>query len=160
LRGQQSRRQIRLRRQGGCGFSCGEISAERNYSLIGELSENLLTSIDRAKHRKAEPFHVTTGNGKFLSNHVNCKCERCLYVFGFLSMTVTPYVLLCRYRWLSYCNYTFMPHLCRCFLVVNIFPISDFWDLCLLLCLEYRLLLCDIAAINIILELSDNVQDW
>ena len=49
-----------------------------------------------------------------------------------------------------------MPNLCRCFRVVNIFPISDFWDLYLLLCLEYRLLLSDIAAINIILELSDN----
>jgi len=78
LRGQQCRRQIRLRRQGGCGFSCGEMSAERNYSLIGELRENLLTSIDRAKHRKAEPFHVTVGNGKFLPNHVNCKCGMCL----------------------------------------------------------------------------------
>lgn len=40
-----------------------------------------------------------------------------------------------------------------------VFPISDFWYLYLLLCLEYRLLLCDIAAISIILELSDNVQD-
>jgi len=135
------------------------MSAERNYSLIGELSENLLTSIDRAKHRKAEPFHVTTGNGKFLPNHVNCKRGMCLYVFEFLSMTVTLYVVLCRFRRLSYCNYTFMPHLCRRFLVVNIFLISDFWYLYLLLCLEYSLLLCDIAAIGIILELSDNVQD-
>jgi len=66
------------------------MSAERNYSLIGELSENLLTSIDRAKHRKAEPFHVTTGNGKFLPNHVNCKCGMCLYVFVFLIYDSNP----------------------------------------------------------------------
>lgn len=72
------------------------VDTDWDYCLVGELSENFLTSIDRRKCRNAEPFRVTAENGNFLPNYVNCKLGSFLYVFGFLSVTVTPSVVLCR----------------------------------------------------------------
>jgi hypothetical protein len=68
----------------GADFLGGEMSAEWNYCLIAELSENLLTSIEGTKHRKAETFHVTTGNGTFLPNHANAEGVYMYLIFFYL----------------------------------------------------------------------------
>jgi hypothetical protein len=60
-----------LQHAGRRGFSCREMSAQHNFRLSGELSENLLT-----------PGHMASNKNKFIING-NCVC-----LFGYF---LTPH---------------------------------------------------------------------